>query len=191
MLTEYIKAAGIKPSAKLATALIFGIKSDTSDFLRQTTMEDIRAFQYLYKFANPYLLTRIEQAEFGEEHLETLAYAIKNRKIINNRIFAHAGDIVNPDECVITADFFMRISSVNWSIVSGVYNETLIIILRNDGLRKSAGTTAKQAFGDVGSAGGHKTMARVEIAIQELSLDLDVESWIIEQIEKHGGKKIE
>ena len=191
MLTEYIKAARIKPSAKLATALIYGIKSDTSDFLRQTTMEDIRAFQYLYKFANPYLLTRIEQAEFGEDHLETLAYAIKNRKIINNRIFAHAGDVLNPDECVITADFFMRISSVNWSIVSGVYNETLIIILRNDGLRKSAGTAAKQAFGDVGSAGGHKTMARVEIATKNLPLDIDIDSWIIEQIEKHGGKKIE
>lgn len=191
MLTEYIKAAEIKPSAKLATALIFGIKSDTSDFLRQTTMEDVRAFQYLYKFANPYLLTRIEQAEFGEDHLETLACAIKNRRIIKNRIFAHSGDVLSPDECVVTADFFMRISSVNWSIVSGIYNETLIIILRNDGMRKSAGITAKQAFGDIGSAGGHKTMARVEIAIKDLPLDLDVESWIIQKMEKHGGKKIE
>jgi nanoRNase/pAp phosphatase (c-di-AMP/oligoRNAs hydrolase) len=189
MLTEYLKAAKIKPSPKLATALIFGIKADTSGFLRQTGMVDVKAFQYLYQYANPYLLTRIEQAEFGEDHLETLAVAIQSRKVVNNRVYAHTGNIINPDECVITADFFMRISSINWSIVSGVYHDTLVIILRNDGLRKSAGTAAKQAFGDVGSAGGHKSMARVEIAMKELPPDLDPAPWIMARMEKHAGRK--
>ncbi|ACN17138.1 conserved hypothetical protein [Desulforapulum autotrophicum HRM2] len=191
MLTEYLKAARIKPSAKLATALVFGIKSDTSGFLRQATIEDVKAFQYLYRYANPYLLTRIEQAEFEEEHLDILAATIQTRKIINNRIYAHAGKVSNPDECVITADFFMRISSINWSIVSGVYNENLVIIFRNDGLRKSAGTAVKQAFGDLGSAGGHKSMARVEIAMKDLPPDLDLGPWIIDRMEKHAGRKIE
>ncbi len=191
MMTEYLKAAGVKPSAKLATALLLGIKTDTSGFLRQAGMEDVKAFQYLYRFANIHLLTRIEQAELGEEHLETLAAAIRSRTILHNRVYAHAGKISNPDQCVITADFFMRISSVNWSIVSGMYNSTLIIIIRNDGLRKNAGTTAKQAFEAVGSAGGHKSMARVEIPMAELDPDLDIGTWIIQQVEKHAGTKIE
>jgi nanoRNase/pAp phosphatase (c-di-AMP/oligoRNAs hydrolase) len=191
MMTEYLKAAGVKPSAKLATALLLGIKTDTSGFLRQAGMEDVKAFQYLYRFANIHLLTRIEQAELGEEHLETLAGAIRSRTILHNRIYSHAGKISNPDQCVITADFFMRISSVNWSIVSGVYNSILIIIIRNDGLRKNAGTTAKQAFDAFGSAGGHKSMARVEIPMAELDPGLDLGSWIIQQVEKHAGKKIE
>jgi nanoRNase/pAp phosphatase (c-di-AMP/oligoRNAs hydrolase) len=191
MMTEYLKAAGVKPSAKLATALLLGIKTDTSGFLRQAGMEDVKAFQYLYRFANIHLLTRIEQAELGEEHLETLAAAIRSRTILHNRIYSHAGKIYNPDQCVITADFFMRISSVNWSIVSGVYNSILIIIIRNDGLRKNAGTTAKQAFDAFGSAGGHKSMARVEIPMAELDPGLDLGSWIIQQVEKHAGKKIE
>ncbi|MBI9091003.1 MAG: DHH family phosphoesterase [Desulfobacterium sp.] len=190
MMTEYLKAAGVKPSAKLATALLLGIKTDTSGFLRQAGMEDVKAFQYLYRFANIHLLTRIEQAELGEEHLETLAAAIRSRTILHNRIYAHAGKIANPDQCVITADFFMRISSVNWSIVSGVYNATLIIIIRNDGLRKNAGTAAKQAFEAVGSAGGHKSMARVEIPMAELDSGLDIGTWIIQQMEKHAGTKI-
>lgn len=193
MLTDYIKAAGIKPSQKLATALLLGIKTDTAGFLRQTAMEDVRAFQYLYKFANPCLLARIEQAEFKEKDLEFIANAVKHKKIINHRIYAHTGRIANPDQCVITADFFMKLESVNWSIISGIYNDKLIIILRNDGLRKSAGNTAKQAFGDLGSAGGHQTMARVEISIEELKNNLIEEDllseWIIAQIEKHAGSK--
>ncbi len=39
----------------------------------------------------------------------------------------------------------------------------LFIIIRNDGLRKGAGITAKEAFSDYGSAGGHKTMASAEL----------------------------
>jgi len=191
MMTEYLKAAGVKPSEKLATALLLGIKTDTSGFLRQTSIEDVKAFQYLYQFANTQLFTRIEQAEFGEEHLETLAAAILKRNIVNNRIYAHVGEISNPDQCVITADFFMRISSVNWSIVSGVYGPMLIIIIRNDGLRKNAGTTAKQAFEDFGSAGGHKSMARVEIPMADLDPGLDLGQWIMELMEKNAGTKTE
>ncbi len=205
MMTEYIKAAGIKPSQNLATALLLGIKTDTAGFLRQTTMDDVRAFQYLYKYVNPCLLTRIEQAEFKEKDLDFIAATIRNKKIINHRLYSHAGKIENPDQCVIIADFFMRIDSVNWSIVSGIYHETLIIIMRNDGLRKSAGNTAKHAFESIGSAGGHQTMARVEIKMEDLAGVMEdlagvfenecfedrIGEWIIEQVQANAGVKTE
>ncbi len=198
MMTEYIKAAGIKPSQNLSTALLMGIKTDTAGFVRQTTMDDVRAFQFLYKYANPCLLTRIEQAEFKVKDLDFLATTIRNKKIINHRVYSHAGKILNPDQCVITADFFMKVDSANWSIVSGTYNDTLIIIMRNDGLRKSAGNTAKQAFEAFGSAGGHKTMARVEIKMEELTKLFEdkpskeqIKDWIISQVEANAGLKTE
>ena len=195
MMTEYLKAAGVKPSQKLATALLMGIKTDTGGFLRQAAMEDVRAFQYLYKFANTCVMTRIEQAEFKEEDLEFIGYAIKQKKIINHRIYAHTGDIVNPDQCVIVADFFMRIDSANWSIISGIYDEKLVIILRNDGLRRSAGNTVKDAFSYIGSAGGHRTMARVEIQMEELKKEVpdkkQISQWVIDRVEKHAGVKFE
>ncbi|SLM28155.1 conserved hypothetical protein [Desulfamplus magnetovallimortis] len=198
MMTEYIKAAAIKPSQNLATALLMGIKTDTAGFLRQTTMDDVRAFQFLYKYVNPCLITRIEQAEFKENDLDFIASAIKKKKIINHRVYSHTGKIKNPDQCVITADFFMRMDSANWSIISGIYNEKLIIIMRNDGLRKSAGNTAKQAFASIGSAGGHQAMARVEIKMEDLAevmgkddFENKIGEWIIDQVEANAGVKTE
>lgn len=199
MLTEYIKAAGIKPSQPLATALLMGIKTDTSGFLRQTAMEDVRAFQFLYKHANPCVITRIEQAEFKENDLDFIASAIRKKKIVNHRIYAHTGTIKNPDQCVITADFFMKTETANWSIVSGIYKDDLVIIMRNDGLRKSAGNTAKHAFGTMGSAGGHQTMARVEIKREEIHTllgpdadsDTRLADWIMDQVEANAGVKTE
>ncbi|MFH1155398.1 MAG: DHH family phosphoesterase [Pseudomonadota bacterium] len=186
ILAEYIKAARIKPSQKLATALVLGIKTDTGGFLRHTALEDVKAFQYLYQYANPYLLKRIEQAELGDEDADHLSQAIRYRILRNNMVFSHAGEVSNPDQCVITADFFMKIVSVHWSIVSGLYQDKLVIILRNDGIRKSAGHLAKKAFGKYGSAGGHKTMARAEISRDDLEPGTNIQQWIIERIEKYA-----
>jgi nanoRNase/pAp phosphatase (c-di-AMP/oligoRNAs hydrolase) len=112
------------------------------------------------------------------------------------RVFVHLGEVANPDVCVIIADFFMRIHTVTWSIVSGICDKKLIVIFRNDGARKKAGRVAEEGFGDLGSAGGHKTMARAEISLaepREAGLDSKdprkVLNWIITRTEKRAGRK--
>lgn len=197
LMTEYLKAAKIKPSPKLAAALMLGIKTDTADFTRQAGIKDIRAFQYLYRFADMNLVIKVQRALLTQEDLDFLALAIRNRRIINNRAYFHKGRITKPDELVMVADFFMGISGVNWSVTSGIFKSKLIVILRNDGLRKGAGNTAKEAFDSFGSAGGHKTMARAELELKRVKQDCGstgksaIAAWIISKVEETGGKKIE
>ena len=190
IMTEYLRAAKIKPSAKLATGLFHAIKTDTSNFERQTLIEDVRAFQFLFRHANIHLARKIEQAELRLDFLDYFKKALQVMSRRKGRIFVHLGPIKNPDVCVLIADFFMKVHSITWTIVSGVYENRLIIILRNDGIRKNAGNTAKKSFGQIGSAGGHKSIARAEIAVDELQGHVDpldekaVLRWIIRQIEK-------
>lgn len=192
ILTEYLRAAGIKPSSKLATALYHAIKTDTDNFERPSLVEDIRAFQFLHRHANIQLARKIEHAEIRPDYLKYFAAAIQSRKIHGGRIYAHVGAVKNPDVCVLLADFFMRVHSITWSIVSGICTQKLVIVFRNDGLRKDAGKLAKKAFGALGSAGGHKGMARAEIPLTNLEGILDHKSdgralnWVIARIE---GKK--
>ncbi len=170
MMTEYVRAAKIRPSVKLATALFQGIKTDTSNFERQGRLEDVRAFHFLYKYVNLHIARQIEHAEIRLDFLDYYSKALKNRVIKKGRVFVHLDEIVNPDVCVLIADFFMRVSTIQWSIVSGVYQNRLVIIFRNDGIRKNAGRTAQKLFGDVGDAGGHKSMARAEIELDDLGI---------------------
>jgi nanoRNase/pAp phosphatase (c-di-AMP/oligoRNAs hydrolase) len=196
-LTEYIKSKKIKPSPKLAAALMLGIKTDTSDFTRQASLKDIKAFQYLYQFADNNIVTKVERAALTQDGLDFLSNAIRQRKIISNRVFFHAGNITKPDELVMVADFFLTLVRVNWSVISGVYEKKLIIVIRNDGLRKGAGNTVKEAFSRYGSAGGHKTMARAELDLKLIRKQIKfvnkkaIGDWIISIIEKTAGKKIE
>ena len=105
------------------------------------------------------------------------------------RVFVHLGSVANPDILVIIADFFMRVSTINWSIVSGLYDRKLILIFRNDGLRTNAGKVAQKGFGELGSAGGKKSMARAEIPTNKLKFidtrdDAKLLKWIIRQVIK-------
>ncbi len=195
IMTEYLRAARIKPSSKLATGLFFAVKTDTDNFVRQTLLEDVRAFQFLYNHANIHLARKIEQTEMRFDFLKYFKIALENMRRRKGRVFVHLGPVVNPDVCVLIADFFMKVNSVRWSIISGICNKKLTVVFRNDGLRKNAGDVARQSFGHIGSAGGHKNMARAEIPIAVLEEHVKLKDdkillgWIINQIEKKAGKK--
>jgi nanoRNase/pAp phosphatase (c-di-AMP/oligoRNAs hydrolase) len=196
ILTEYLRAARIAPSRNLATALYHAIKTDTDDFKRQAIAEDIRAFQYLFRYANIQLSRRIDQADLRLDYLKFFKIALQTMRRRKDRVFAHLGQVSNPDVCVIIADFFMRIHTVAWSIVSGIHDKKLIIIFRNDGGRRNAGRVAKEGFGTLGSAGGHKSMARAEISLADLKDphidfkdDRKVINWIINRTEKRPKTK--
>lgn len=67
----------------------------------------------------------------------------------------------------------MKLAEATWSVVSGTYSGKLVIIFRNAGFKGHAGRLAKAAFGDVGSAGGHKEAGRAEISLDAISSPSD------------------
>ncbi len=188
IMTEYLRAAKIKPATKLATALLLGIKTDTSNFEQQTLLEDVRSFQYLFRHANKHLIRKIEQSEIRPDYLKYFKKALENRRFRKGKAFVFLGPVPNPDICVLVADFFLKISSIKWSIVAGYHQKKLVIIFRSDGLRKNAGNVAEKGFAEFGSAGGHKAMARAEIDLAILRPIIDhkddskVIRWIMNQV---------
>jgi nanoRNase/pAp phosphatase (c-di-AMP/oligoRNAs hydrolase) len=192
LMTEYLRAARIKPSKKLATALFHGIKTDTRNFERQTQIEDVVAFQYLFRYANIPLARHIEQADLQMNFLKYFRRAIDERRLRKGKMFVHLGAVHNPDVCVLVAEFFMRIDSVQWSIVSGVCDKRLTVVFRNDGLRRNAGQVAHESFGAFGSAGGHRTMARGEVPLAALPETVNLRerrkftNWLIQRVQKRA-----
>lgn len=194
IMTEYLRDAKIKPSGKLATGLFLGIKTDTSNFERKTLIEDVNAFHFLFRHANIHLARRIEQAELRPNFLKFFQKAIQKKRFRKGKIFAHLGPVPSADVLVLIADFFMKVEDVNWSIVSGFHNAHLIVIFRNDGIRLHAGTVAKRSFSKLGSAGGHKGLARAEIASKNLRNLVDYQdekkmlNWLIYQVQKRSAE---
>jgi len=168
IMTEYLRSAKIRPSKSLATALLYAIRVDTHNFELHALEEDVKAFRYLFPFANMNLMRKIEISDMGVKDLKYFEQALENRRITKGKIFSHLGNVPSPDILVLLADFFMRCHEIGWTIVSGVYDKHLVVIVRNDGFRKNAGTWAIKAYGRLGRAGGHRAMARAEIPLVNL-----------------------
>ncbi len=168
MLTEYLRAAVIKPSARLATALFYGIKTDTDNFARSSSANDIKAFRYLYPFVNLNIIKKIESSEINKANLPAFQTAFEHLEFIGNAAYINMGKTDDPDALVILADFFLKMAEANWCFVSGIYGQKVIIIIRNAGFRLHAGNLAQKLFGDLGSAGGHKSAARVEMGLENV-----------------------
>ncbi|WP_022856051.1 DHH family phosphoesterase [Thermodesulfobacterium thermophilum] len=169
ILYEYLKTLRIKPSVYLATALVYGIKTDTSNFEKSANIHDVMAFQNLYKHMNKHLLSKIESSSLRRSELRYFKIALDQLKFRKNRMFTYVGKVSNTDVLVLIADFFNKVYETSWVFVGGEYKKVLTIIIRCDGYRKNAGKMANRLFKDIGSAGGHREKARAEIPFANLS----------------------
>jgi nanoRNase/pAp phosphatase (c-di-AMP/oligoRNAs hydrolase) len=194
LMTQYLKAAKIKPATHLATALFYAIKTDTGNFNRAALAEDVKAFQYLFPLANLHIIQKLEFAEMRMDFLKYYQIALNTMMIRERKIYVYLGPVSTPDICVSIADFFTRIHSVTWSIISATCNNELTLVVRNDGMQKDAGKAIKKAFGKYGSAGGHKSMARAQLPLQNLEPVIDWQDikktldWVIGTFEKYARK---
>ncbi|MBI5556350.1 MAG: phosphoethanolamine methyltransferase [Deltaproteobacteria bacterium] len=168
MMVEYLRAAEIKPSVALATALFYAIKVDTQNFEKKCQLADAISFRYLFNIANQNLVRKIELSELRKSELNYFKTAFSEMKISKNRLYAHVGRVRTPDVLVIIADFFKRVHEVSWVFVSGIHGEKLVVIFRCDGYKKNAGILAAKTFGQIGAAGGHRESARAEVPLKNL-----------------------
>ncbi|MEX0803910.1 MAG: bifunctional oligoribonuclease/PAP phosphatase NrnA [Candidatus Binatia bacterium] len=165
IFTEYIRAAGIEPSQRLATALLYGIKTDTLFLERGSNLADLSAFTYLYPFANKAMIARIERPALPREDLEALGRALSRLQLDNGVAVIHMGEINREDVISQMAEFCLQIEGVEWGVVSGLVNDRVVISVRNVGYVKSAGEIMKKLYDDIGSAGGHRAMAKAVIPL--------------------------
>ncbi len=168
IMAEYLRGADIKPSSRLSSALAYGIKNDTAGFTRPSLEEDVKAFQLLFPRSDQGLLRKIAFSEMRLKDLDTLRQALDVYVVRRHCVYVHLTNCKSGDNLVQMADFFLKLDSVDMTVVSGVRQDKLVVVVRNVGLRASAGKVVERAFGQLGSAGGHQYMARAEMPLENL-----------------------
>ena len=152
-------------SERTATAMLYAIKSDTLFFNRQTNRVDLEAFSFLYPLADAAMIRKMEGAEITLERLEYVLNAYRGGTLIDQVFCAFLGQTPREDFIPYVADFFLQVEDVKWTIIAGVVNELLVVSVRNLGYTKNAGEFVRRYFADVGSAGGHRAMAKAVVSM--------------------------
>ncbi len=172
ILAEYLRGLNVTVSPPLATALFYGIYVDTKRFSKLSPV-DLKAIEFLAGKVDYELLDKIEHPDISTETAEILARAIMNRKIYKNVIISNVGFITNRDALAEAADFLLRLEGITTVLVFGIVDDKIEISARTRDVRVNIGQVMKEAFGELGSGGGHARAggARINLGIFKLAKD--------------------
>jgi nanoRNase/pAp phosphatase (c-di-AMP/oligoRNAs hydrolase) len=159
LLVEYLRTANIEPMPALATALFYGIKTDTLGLIRGASPADVAAYFYLQPRIDVEALIEIERAQVPAEYFTRLDAALHTARLYGNLIIAYVGPMRRPDLAAEMADLLLRLQGMRWAICTGVYKGDMILAVRSQSRRVGAGQLVRAIVGHEGTAGGHGTMA--------------------------------
>lgn len=174
IMTEYLRAAGEAVGTKLATALLYGIRTDTALLSRGTSRSDVEAYAFLQEHADPALLARIDRPAYPRAVVPLFGLALENVQFSDELATVWMGGIPSEHAHMLPeiADLCLSIEGVSWVVASGVVDDLMVANIRHlEGSPPPAGDLARRLTRDIGSGGGHATMARIEIPLPDVPIE--------------------
>ena len=165
IMTRYLQELGIPVDKILATALLQGIRTDTSGFKRETHPSDFSAAAFLHVKADKELLEQMETPPMSTEMLNVIGNAIVHKKIKGSYLITNVGAVVNRDAIPQAADYLLNLEGITTAIVIGLCEDTICVSGRSKDIRVNIGDAFVHAFKEMGSAGGHATMAAAQLPL--------------------------
>lgn len=193
ILVEYLIEAGITPDTPLATALLYGIRSDTQDLGREASRHDIEAIEFLYPFANKRMLGIIQRGKVPRVYYQMLADALRNARVQGPAVITELGDIDNPDMIAEVADLLLRDDETTWTMCTGYWNGKMLISIRTSEENNVAEKVIKHMVARKGTGGGHLTYAGGQIPLtkgtkaERQALEADIERKFLQAVGGNGS----
>ncbi len=159
ILIEYMRAAGIDIRPKLATALLYGIKTDTQLLGRDTSRHDMESFAFVHANHSPALLRRIERPALPLPALHALGRSLAQTDIPDGIHILVLGR-VREDVIPQIAELGLQAEGAEWAIAAGLVGSDLVFSVRNVGYVRAAGEVVRAVVEDLGVGGGHRSMAK-------------------------------
>ncbi len=159
MLTDYLKAAAVLPDRRVATALFYGIKSDTMGLARSAGDHDVEAYLYLLPLADNKILAEIEHAQVPLAYFRAFERALERTFIYRDVVISSLGEMDWPDLAAEMADFLLRWEGARWIICMGLFDDEVVISVRTNDLEGNAGQVVREVVAGLGTGGGHGLLA--------------------------------
>jgi nanoRNase/pAp phosphatase (c-di-AMP/oligoRNAs hydrolase) len=146
-------------NANTATALLFGIKSDTAEMSRGVSALDIEMYYQLYKLADHRKINKIQMNTIEFHELVGFGEALRNVRVFDSIGFARI-DAACPDGLIAAvSDFILSLVEIDRAVVYAVRNDGVRFSVRSELEWADAGKAVSAALAGLGSGGGHSSMA--------------------------------
>ncbi|MFQ5988615.1 MAG: bifunctional oligoribonuclease/PAP phosphatase NrnA [Candidatus Methylomirabilales bacterium] len=189
IITEYLQVAEVPVDAKVATALFYGISSETQHLGREAKSADIVASQFLYPYVNKRLLGEIENPLRARDYFRLIGQAVHSAVLYGDVAVIILESVPYSDAVAEVADFFMRLESAMWSLCVAPHGGHLHISLRTRDTEATAGLLLASIL-PTGMAGGHGMIAGGKIKTSQRAWKDDAGRIVQDFLKAVGKSKI-
>src|SRR5688572_3477920 len=134
---------------EVATAMFFGIQTDTDDFA-YATPADHRAAAYLKPYVDAETLSRVGRRAVSAEAMEAIGRALQDLEVVRDFAIAGVGQVsaANRDAIPMAADFLLRREDIDTVLVFGIVEDRIDGSLRTRRASVDPAVFMQNAFGD-------------------------------------------
>jgi nanoRNase/pAp phosphatase (c-di-AMP/oligoRNAs hydrolase) len=179
IITKYLIEAKCPIMPKLATALFYGIKTDTGDMRRENVQEDVECYKLLFDIMDHRMLSRIENPDRDEEFFRILHRAVESTTTAETFGYTYLGNVSTPDYVAEMADLFHSLERLEWMVCSGVFKNHIFFSIRSK-THDTAGIIAEQIATKLGGSGG----GHARVAAGRIPVDTDTVNKIVATFEQ-------
>lgn len=133
----------------VATAMFFGIQTDTDDFAFATPA-DFRAAAYLKQFSDAETLSRVGRRSLTAEAMEAVGRALRDLEVVRDFALAGVGRVsaINRDAIPMASDYILKREDIDTVVVYGIVEDRIDGSLRTRRASVDPAAFMQNAFGD-------------------------------------------
>lgn len=159
LVATYFREANFVPSREVATALTYGIKTDTADLSRNVSEVDLRAYDFLFPYVDREKLVQITRPQLPAAYFQTLKDALRKVRRYQHVALCSLGQIGSAEMVAEVADLLMRMEGIRAVFCGGLVGCSYYVSVRTE-LGGDAWQLISYAMkGEKGTFGGHGSVA--------------------------------
>ncbi|MBN1341033.1 MAG: DHH family phosphoesterase [Phycisphaerae bacterium] len=162
--TSYLKEQDLAPPGKLATALLYAIRTETKAYETHHSRLDHSAIQWLTPSADPAVIAEIENAPLSRAYFADLVLALERTFIYQDTVVCLLPRAEGPELVGEVADLLIRCESVKRVLCGAVVGQDLLVSVRAQWASENAAELVRSALAGIGHGGGHGHRAGGKIA---------------------------
>ena len=165
LVFQLLDAASTNIDTHLATAIFYGLKTDTRGLSRGDSEVDQEVYFRLLTMIDRQILAQIEHAGLPREYFQRVCDGLHAAFVHGDLVVTDLGDLHRPDFVAEMADLLIRFEDARAVLCLGNHDDLIYISLRTVAMQEDAGLLIQRIVHPPGKAGGHGTVAGGQVPL--------------------------
>jgi nanoRNase/pAp phosphatase (c-di-AMP/oligoRNAs hydrolase) len=159
LVAQALLLAGVDIPARVATALAYGILTDTLELYRARRPDVAKTYLQVLQHADMRALARIQNPVLPRKFFSVLGQGIRDAMQYRQLVVTHLGAVDTPDRVSQVAEFLLTYRGAQWCLATGRFKGRAHASLRTVRQDAQAGEVLRDIFDRRNEAGGHGAIA--------------------------------